>query len=251
MKILFGLTLIIIVIMRICNSRNQKMQNGSAEYWEKERRSHFVPSKNLDSLPYLTIPYSELPFTVWTPGNDGGEPVSLGTSDIVSEESGLFADSASEEFRASLSEELSAVEHDLCSLFGKRILNLGGQSNADLRLAYGTNNLEPLSVYDENFSSLIRLLQKWGSLLLRLHREADAVTVLSYAISVGSDIAATYDTLTNLYVKSGDFEKIKELRASAEQLNTLMKQHILDSLDKALGMADLLAPEEDDANEES
>jgi hypothetical protein len=144
---------------------------------------------------------------------------------------------------APLSEELAGVEAELCTLANAPIVNLNGISNTELRLTYGTANLEPLSVYDQNFTSLIRSLQKWGTLLTSAGKQADAVTVLSYSVSIGSDIAGTYALLARLYKECGELDKLEELKSSAEKLNTLMKPSILRDLEKLTGSSDSISSE--------
>lgn len=212
MPILFGLTLIIIVFLSFSKSREKNAKKSSEEFWQKERASMLVPKKDISSLDYITIPYASLPFCYWTPGNDA--PIQI-TADASPD-----------------SEELAATEYTLCTLAESKIVNLTGISNTELRLTYGTANLEPLTVYDQNFTVLIRTLQKWGALLASADRKADAVTVLSYAVSIGSDIAGTYALLARLYKDQGELSKIDELRASADSLTTLMKPSILQDLEQ-------------------
>lgn len=138
------------------------------------------------------------------------------------------------EHNAPLSDELAATEFDLCKLADCRMINLTGISNTELRLTYGTANLDPLTTYDHNFTVLIRTLQKWGTLLASAGRKDDAVTVLSYAVSIGSDIAGTYATLGRLYKERGELSKIQELKTSAETLTTLMKPSILRDLEQLM-----------------
>jgi len=267
MPILFGLTLIIIVFIQFSKSREKNAKKNSEEFWQKERKSQFIPRKDISALDYITIPYASLPFRYWTPGTGG--PVRLtGTAPAVSapteftDEHGEFsvmsekpeaqhmvdallseivptdhnaADSSyvrSPEHAAPLSEELANAEHELCSLADSRILNLTGISNTELRLTYGTANLEFLTAYDQNFTALIRILQKWGTLLASAGKKEDAVIVLSYAVGIGSDIAGTYALLARLYKENGDLHKIEELKESAETLSTLMKPSILRDLEQ-------------------
>ncbi|MDD5900949.1 MAG: hypothetical protein PUC73_08690 [Lachnospiraceae bacterium] len=212
MPILFGLTLIIIVFLSFSKSREKNAKKSSEEFWQREHASMLVPRKDISSLNYITIPYAALPFCYWTPGGDA--PAQL-TADVSPD-----------------SEELAAAEYTLCTLAESRIVNLTGISNTELRLTYGTANLEPLTVYDQNFTVLIRTLQKWGALLASAERKADAVTVLSYAVSIGSDIAGTYALLARLYKEQGELSKIEELKVSAESLTTLMKPSILQDLEQ-------------------
>ena len=266
MPILFSLTLIIIVFISFSKSRDKNAKKNSKEFWQTERESHFVPKKDLSALEYITSPYGNLPFRYYTPG--AGMPVRLlstpapvasptgfsdemGVFSVVSEQKDSFSevDTILQEIvtddrmvpdaaflntthTAPLSEELASAELELCKLSHSKILNLTGISNTELRLTYGTANLDLLTSYDQNFTVLIRTLQKWGTLLSSAGKREDAITVLSYAVSVGSDIAGTYALLARLYKEQGALSEIENLKASAEQLTTLMKPSILRDLDQ-------------------
>lgn len=270
MPILFGLTLIIIVFLYFSKSREKNAKKSSQEFWKRERDSQFVPRKDISSLDYIEVPYADLPFRYWAPGTDApvrrarnssavstefvstGEGVSMtpapppaasakedfvASADFETETiSGSLNENTpyirSAEYSAPLAEELAEVEHELCRLAGSRILNLTGISNTELRLTYGTANLDPLTAYDQNFTTLIRGLQKWGTLLASTEQKEDAVTVLSYAVAIGSDIAATYALLARLYKERGELHKIEEMKVSAEALTTLMKPSILRDLEQ-------------------
>lgn len=246
MFILFALTLIIIVFFNFSKSRDKNGKEKSMEFWRRERRSQMVPRKDISSLDYITIPYTDLPFHYYMPGPEQPEKTTsssprnatpTGFSDETAEFNIVSADAEtpsgpSGEHMAPLSEELSGVESELCMLANAKIINLNGISNTELRLTYGTANLEPLSIYDQNFTTLIRTLQKWGTLLTSAGKPDDAITVLSYSVSIGSDIAGTYALLARLYKERGEFGQIEELKVSAEKLNTLMKPSILRDLEK-------------------
>ena len=266
MPILFGLTLIIIVFIRFSKSRDKNAKKNSTEFWQKERDSLVVAKKDISSLDYISIPYESLPFRYYVPGSgvparvastpsstapatgfsdDTGELTVLSEktekhytvdallSEIAFEDAPVADNSyvRAPEHTAPLSDELSATELELCKLSDSKILNLTGISNTELRLTYGTANLDLLTAYDQNFTVLIRTLQKWGTLLASADRKEDAVTVLSYAVSIGSDIAGTYALLARLYKERGELAKIEELKTSAEALTTLMKPSILRDLD--------------------
>lgn len=245
MPILFGLTFIILIFMQFSKSRQKNAKQTSEEFWKREREANLVPSKDLSSLDYLTIPYGSLPFYYWTPGANGPERFNHTSPQTATDDSSgelsVLPDAVQEstytlsaEHIAPLSEELAEAEHAICELSGKRILNLTGISNTELRLTYGTMNLDPLTAYDQNFTVLIRSLQKWGALLVSSGNYNDAVTVLSYAVGIGSDIAGTYTLLGRLYKSKGELQKIEELKQSAEQLTTLMKPSIIRDLDQLL-----------------
>ena len=244
MPILFGLTLIILVFMYFSKSRQKNAKQKSEEFWRKERAAQIVPAKDLSSLDYLNIAYGTLPFRYWGPGNP--EPVKRASyappaallnsnpeqlaKEVV--ESSYTLSSA--EHIAPMAQELAEAEYEVCALSNKRILNLTGVTNTELRLTYGTMNLDPLTSYDQNYTSLIRSLQKWGALLVTAGHKEDAITVLSYAVEIGSDIAGTFSLLARLYKNNSETAKIVALQEVAENLTTLMKPSILRDLDKIL-----------------
>lgn len=250
MPVLIGLTLIIIVFLHFSKSRDKNAKKNTEEFWQKERDSQFVPRKDISGLDYITIPYENLPFCYVTPeavastspeaDTSGDTPADFSDTDrsfSVLSEGTLSADVSyvrPAEHSAPFKEELTAVEQEIYALSGSRILNLTGISNTELRLTYGTANLDPLMSYDQNFTQLIRALQKWGSLLSSAGKKKDAVTVLSYAVRIGSDIAATYALLARLYKEQGELSKIEEMKDSAESLTTLMKPSILRDLEQVL-----------------
>lgn len=266
MPIIIGLTVIIIVFLYFGNTRRKNAGNSREEFWKLERESQFVPRKDISGLDYLTIDYAALPFHFFKPGTNGPLPLAkegtssggknaanAGITELSSEDSELSMTMDAVEammgvvpapapspldyqkaHMAPLAQELSETERDICAMAQSKILNLTGISNTELRLTYGTANLDPLSVCDQNFTALIRLLQKWGNLLISSDCKDDAVRVLAYAVSIGSDIAGTYAQLSRLYKERGEYSKIEELRETAEQLTTLMKPSILRDLDVLL-----------------
>ena len=84
-------------------------------------------------------------------------------------------------------------------LENQKIVNLSYLTNTDLKYKYGVANLNLLTEYDTNYSELITLLQNYGNMLLESGFEEQALTVLEYSISIGSDISKTYTTCAAIY----------------------------------------------------
>ena len=64
------------------------------------------------------------------------------------------------------------------------------------------------------------LLQTWGEgaqLCPEEERKQAAKVILAYAVSVGSDIAATYEKLVKLYLDCGETETLPDLKERAEK----------------------------------
>ena len=121
-------------------------------------------------------------------------------------------------------------EITLRELSEKKIVNLTGYSNTDLKLEYGVANLETLSEYDSNFATLVTALADYSRLLLGAGRTDDAKKVLEYAVSVQADSIYIYTTLAQIYHNSGEDDKIADLITSAEDLKSISKITILENL---------------------
>ncbi len=193
------LTIMLIVVWYAYerSKATKKVQKKSEQFWKRESMANSTRKKSMDDLPFITIPLDELPM----------EP----TED----------------------EKLQEYQDLVTFLSKKDIINLTGISNTDLKLTYGAPNFPYLSECDQNFTDLVRTLNLWGSRLLELNRPWDARKVLEFAVSCRSDVSTTYQMLSSLYVQSKESGKILDLIKTAETLNTLLKDNILDNLEKA------------------
>ncbi len=178
-------------------------------FWERERMADSTRRKSLENLDYIAIPLNELPMDI--------------LADLP---------------------EIKECHDKIRELSKKKIVNFAGYSNTDLKLTYGAPNINLLSEYDKNFEELITTLQNWASVLLQNWGEAAqacpeeerkqaAKTILTYAVSAGSDIAATYERLTKLYLEYGEQVKIPDLKEKAEKIRSLSKGRVLAMLEEA------------------
>lgn len=176
--------------------RAEQSQNDN--FWKNESDANFSRRKNLDLLTYITIPYESFPMDQY---------------DI---------------------EALKPIEEKLSSMSDKRILNLTGKTSTEIKTEYGASNLPLLSEYDENYTELVKTLNEYAHILFEAGYVDDAATVLEFAISTGSDIKGTFVLLGDIYISRGQLEKIDELKMMAGQLDSLMKNPIINALDDAV-----------------
>lgn len=189
--------------------RTKKEKQYVDNFWEREREADSTRRKSLENLDYVAIPLNDLPM------------------DVLTE-----------------LPEIKEYHEKIRELAGKKIVNFAGYSNTELKLQYGAPNINLLSEYDQNFEELITLLQDWASLLLQNwgegaqlcpeeERKQAAKKVLAFAVSIGSDITASYEKLVKLYLEYGEQEKIPALRDKAEKIRSLSKPRILALLTEA------------------
>lgn len=179
-------TILIFILLSFALLRFTMRNTGKIEqkkneaFWEKERQANNTRKQDISDLPYIDLAKAALPY-------DTDE------SDI----------------------EIRAAREGIKKMADAKILKLTGISNTDLKLAYGAANLNFLSACDENYSRLVRLLNKWGRLLFEKGKNEDALQVLSYAVSIESDIEETYILLAKYYKENGNADKIDELKSVA------------------------------------
>ncbi len=197
---LFILASSIIVVFLIASStrRQKKLQAKEEEnFWARERRANSTRRKSLDGLPYIAIPLETFPTHI------------------------LQQDSV-------VSECIEILEN----LTSQKIVNLTGYSNTDLKLEYGTANINLLSEYDQNYTLLVRTLQKWADVLLGTGYMEEACVLMEFAVFTGTDISRTYYELAAYYASQNQEDKIRQLKDSVSALRSSNRDLILTHLNK-------------------
>lgn len=197
MPVFFICFILFIIWMNVKSKQeNKKNSTWDEEFWEKERKANFVRKKNIEDLDYIIVTENELPFSAAAAGEE------------------------------------KDLQEQVRNLLSKKMLNLSGKSNTDLKLEYGTANFTTLSEYDQNYTSLIRSLGQWGSFLHKNVPGADtrARQILEYAISLGSDITGTFLSLAEIYLADNDIEKIQQLMKQVDDSDFYMKESIIRQL---------------------
>lgn len=194
----------------------EKPDNGIRSFFEKERRANTTRPRPLDDLPFIKVPVDSIP----SPEN------------------------AVNERCASLTQEIKLLSE-------RKIVNLTGISNTDLKLSYGAANLPILSEYDQNFTSLCKAIFDLGCEYKNAGHPDEAISVFNVGISVGTDISGNYTTLAEMYAEKGLYVEIQRLINCAGNMRSLTKnstiaklQNILDSHTSAvIRLSDDSAPD--------
>lgn len=175
---------------------NRKVMDERNKFWEKERQANATRKTDISELNYITIPLDRLPFT------------------------------------ETKEEELLSVQNSVKALSKEHILNLTGISNTDLKLKYGTANINFLSECDSNYTLLVQDIYKWGEYLYNRKQFRDAAGVLEFGVECKTDISKNYILLARIYKETdaNAAQKIDALIQTAESLSTLMKDSIINSL---------------------
>ena len=222
--ILFGF-----LIHRANRIHRKEHENDEISFWEKERAANNVRKKSLDGLNYIILPKELQELISKTNVMLSEMKENLQNSDSIAPHSDSNPELLTEEGINSLLECMGTLK----DLTDKKIVNLTGISNTDLKLEYGTANITVLTEYDQNYTILARSLNQWGSFLKKNGQITDAKKVLEFAIDTKSDISNTYYELAEIYAKDLDFSKIEELCDLAEKLpsanNNAIVRHLQES----------------------
>lgn len=176
-------------------ARNNKIEaSNKKSFRETEAQANSVRKADISNLDFITIPTNSLPL-----------------------------DTACEQ---GCETQITALKN----LSGKKIIDLSSYTNTELKLMYGPANLDTLCQYDNNYTELIRILNKIGGILMENNNPDTAKVFLEYAISIGSDISDTYKNLGTIYISENDTDSFEKLIKTAEALCSLSKSTILTKL---------------------
>ena len=191
-----GLFIMLLATVAFFRKRSDRRQQETKEaFWEREQEANLVRRKDISGLSYISIPFED--FSI-----------------------GAFSD-----------EKLTEAEHALETFRDKKILNLTGLTNTDLKMQYGPANLPTLMECDQNFTDMLHALTDYSNRLMELEHMDAAIPVLEFCVNVGSDVSSHYVTLANYYKAGGQSAKLESLREKASALNSLMKTSILQKID--------------------
>lgn len=112
----------------------------------------------------------------------------------------------------------------------KKLLNLTGISNTELKLQYGVSNLDTLSEYDSNFMDMVQLLPIYAKELIEQGYVSYAKELLEFGISCNADSRQIYFLLADIYKEENQANKIAMLIEKAQTLPELTKQAVLKQL---------------------
>ena len=189
---LFASFIVLIIWLKYeIGKADRKKTKASESFWDKESRANNVRKQPLDSLHYIEIPLDLIPRDLLT------------------------------EYEA-VRNALSIID----SLQGKKIVNLNGITNTDLKLTYGTANITPLSEYDENYTSLITAIYTIASLLYEKGYTEQAIPLLEFGVMTKTDMSGYYRILYQYY-SDKDKSRLAWLQNRAENVDGLMKESIL------------------------
>ena len=195
MFIFLAVFIIFVLILNFAiHKNNHSQENVQEQFWENERQANFTRRKDIHNLNYLTIPIEKIPQNLHTD-----------------------------------------AEKTLVRLSSDKMLNLSGITNTELKLELiealpAAANLDELSSYDANFTEFVSAVNTYAQELLAADQKDTAKDLLELAVSFHADAISIYTTLADLYKEDGQTGHIQDLISSAEEINTLARNIIIENL---------------------
>lgn len=171
------------------------MEQIRNDFWTKERKANLTTRKTLSDIDYIQIPINDLPFIAQT--NDS---------------------------------KLENIQSKIIKLSKEPIANFTGYSNTDLKLKFGAGNINHIIECDTNFTTFATLMYEWGLYYYNQNQNQKAQQILEFATNQKSDVSKSFILLAEIYIDSGQADKIDALIQIAESLDTLVKNKIIESL---------------------
>jgi hypothetical protein len=189
------LTIIIIILIlwlqyEVRKSGKRSKQSNEA-FWQNEKSSNLTNRKDITNLDFITISPEQLPM------------------------------------KDHEDQTINSYRDTILTLADKKIVNLTGFTNTELKFKYGAANINILAEYDSNYTVLVSILHKWAE---RLHTQGftgEAISVLQYAITCSTDVTKSYKLLAQIYKDSQTPEKINELLEIIPKIRMLDKDKLL------------------------
>lgn len=175
----FMVFIVVLAILRARTTKNEKERSDA--FWRRESEANSARKIDLSTLTYFTFDTNALPLP---PEEDP---------------------------------ELLQLHREIQAASEKKMLNLNGISNTDLKLQYGPQNLEELTVYGDNFSALENAILSYGIALHDKNHLSEAITVLEKGLLLPTDLTGNYLKLANYYEEKGTLRKIRDLITLSEK----------------------------------
>jgi len=200
MKFPFLASFIIFILVLSHRIRRQRNESARSEksFWDREQSANSVRRKSLENLDYIKIPVENFPNNLMTEDETVADCISI-----------------------------------INNLSEQKIVNFTGYTNTDLKLEFGTANIDLLSAYDQNYTLLVTTLQKWADALWNADHKKEAVIIMEFAISTRTDISRTYYKLAEYYSANGQKDKISALIDTAETLRSANRKSIVRTLQES------------------
>jgi len=184
-------------------SENQEVHERE-DFWTKESESHYVRKKELTEDDYVKTHFHNLP-------------------------------AHDESYYKALGRDRLYTYQENCRLLSiEPMMNLTNMLNSEVRLKYGTAQLDLIESYENNYNQYVKNLLNWATGLYELNQKQEASDILREAISIGSDVSHVYLLMGKIYAETDQQVALLKLIAHVENSHYALRNKILEGLNTSL-----------------
>ncbi len=196
-----------LVINNAIRRSNARSKKANDEFWKRERDSYKAPSRPTDNLEYVRFP-DDLPIHISTDNP-----------------------------------QIKEYQETLANVTKGKVLNLSGISNTEIRMSFGKDNMEELSLADQRYTTMCRTLDSLSVAYMDLGFKDEARSLLEFALSAGCDISSCWIRLGQYYMEKEDASALSSLIEKAEALDDTVhsRNEILRSLTDFKNLMDIVS----------
>ena len=193
------ITILALVFKHNADKRDRSDEHSIRSYLDRESAANSIRRQDISALPYIQAPTESFPFDITL--ND-----------------------------AKKQSQIDNYKKEILTYAGKSMLNLTGVTNTELKEKYGPANLDILSMCDQNYSQYMRYLFLYAQAIYEEY-PVEAVDLLTYCLSTGTDISGIYELLGRYYKEKGDLTAFNRLYEAIPDTNSISGKMILNKLD--------------------
>ncbi|MCL2699693.1 MAG: hypothetical protein FWE68_05220 [Defluviitaleaceae bacterium] len=179
-----GVVIIVMTLYRATRRSDAGQKDIYSDYLEAERAANFSRRSDLAPEDYLTVSTDMLPIREYP------------------------NDPAYERAAARQKNVLEAARLPM-------VRDAQSMSNRELKLKYGTANLDTIIIFEENYNRFIHNLLEWATALITVGEKADAAAVLAAAVEHHCDRSQAYTLMADLTADRGGLYSLREKAKNA------------------------------------
>lgn len=164
-------------------------------FWSKEHDSNLARRKDISQLEYLNVTLDHLPM---------------------------------EDYE---DDTINSYRDTIKKYAERKMINLSGKTNTELKFEYGVANFNLLSSYDNNYTAFVSMLQKWAGRLKDRGYISDAQAVLEFSIfSCFTDVTNAYRMLVEIYHRQNNSDQMDALIEIIHKTQIKDKEKLIEEL---------------------
>ena len=170
-------------------------EKAESDFWQEEALADSVRKKQLEDSDFVTFPFDKLP----TADSFSPDPIP------------------------------EALEM-LIALSDKKMVNLNGISNTEVKKRFGVANLSILTEYDTNYETFVKHSYLLCQHLYDIGRTEEALMLSEETILTGTDSLSHYKLILLIYREQGNMSGISWLKERADGIHSITRSAILRAL---------------------